>query len=130
MEANAQILVIEDNQSFRQLIGHLLGKHYRVITQPDGIAAMKWLSEGNYPDLILLDLELPGMTGKDFLTGLKTSGFYGSIPVMILSGNKPDTFSGEAMKDVIFYFEKPFDPRKLLEKIEQLFLPPPAELRA
>ena len=70
------------------------------------------------------------MTGRDFLTGLKSSGFYSSIPVIIVSGNNKDTFTSDAMNDIQHYFEKPFDPRKLQEKIDTLFTRTPIQITA
>ncbi len=128
MKHSRLILMIEDNKSFRLLMNHFLSKRYQVVTKSNGIDAMHWLEEGNYPDLILLDLGLPEMTGKDFLTGLKSSGFYKDIPVIILSGNNKTTFTSDAMKDIQHYFEKPFDPRKLQEKIESIFTRPPLQV--
>ncbi|MEM6321406.1 MAG: response regulator [Bacteroidota bacterium] len=121
MEDTRRILIIEDNQSFRVLMNHFLSKSYQVVTKCDGLSAMKWLRQGNQTDLILLDLGMPLMTGKDFLMGLKSSGFFQHIPVIIVSGNNPATFTTSAMNDIQYYFEKPFDPVKLREKIEQIF---------
>lgn len=128
MKQKRLILIIEDNKSFRLLMNHFLSKRYQIITKSNGIDAMHWLQEGNYPDLILLDLGLPGMTGKDFLTGLKSSGFYRDIPVIIVSGNNKDTFTSDAMKNIKHYFEKPFDPRKLQEKIDSIFTRSPLQI--
>lgn len=115
------ILIVEDNKSFRLLMNHFLSKRYQVVTKKNGVDAMQWLKQGYQPDLILLDLGMPEMTGNDFLAGIKSSGFYQKIPVIIVSGNNEDTFNGEAMKDIQHYFKKPFDPRKLQEKIELIF---------
>jgi len=125
MKDSRLILLIEDNKSFRLLMNHFLSKRYRVVTRKNGIDAMFWLKEGNNPDLILLDLGMPQMNGNDFLAGLKSSGFYKDIPVIVLSGSTRDTFNGDALNDIQHYFEKPFDPRKLEEKIEYIFTQPP-----
>lgn len=120
MNQTRLILIVEDNKSFRLLMNHFLSKSYQVVTKRNGVDAMQWLKQGNQPDLILLDLGMPEMTGNDFLAGIKSSGFYHNIPVIIVSGNNEDTFSGE-LKDIQHYFKKPFDPRKLQEKIESIF---------
>ena len=120
MNQTRLILIVEDNKSFRLLMNHFLGKRYQVVSKKNGVDAMQWLKQGYQPDLILLDLGMPEMTGNDFLAGIKSSGFYQNIPVIIVSGNNEDTFNGE-LKDIRHYFKKPFDPRKLQEKIEFIF---------
>lgn len=121
MKKTKQILIIEDNKSLRLLIGHYLSKSYEVVTKNNGLLAMQWLKEGHFPDLILLDLMMPEMTGSDFLEGLQTSGFFGNIPVIIISGNNRNILTTDVMMNVLDYFEKPFDPKKLQEKIETIF---------
>ncbi len=121
MKQSKLILMIEDNKSFRLLMNHFLSKRYQIVTKNNAVDATHWLEKGHYPDLILLDLGLPEMTGKDFLVGLKSSGFYADIPVIIISGNNKETFTSDAMEDIQHYFEKPFDPRKLQEKIDTIF---------
>ena len=71
-----QILIIEDHDSIRILLGKLLSKKYKVTTRRDGLEGMAWLSEGNFPDLILLDIHMPQIAGHEFLMGLRTSGFF------------------------------------------------------
>ena len=121
MKNRRSILIIEDNDSFRRLMDYFLSKRYRVIAKKNGIDAMHWLGKGHTPDLILLDLGLPTMPGLDFLNGLKTSGFFKNIPVIVISGSHRENFTMEALDDVRHYFEKPFDPRKLQEKIDAIF---------
>lgn len=115
------ILIVEDNKSFRVLMNHFLSKRHRVVTKNNGVDAMRWLEKGNLPDLIILDLGMPEMTGNDFLEGVKSSGFYQDIPIIVVSGNQEETFNANLLKDIQHYFKKPFDPRKLLEKIDLIF---------
>ena len=89
MKDSKLILLIEDNKSFRLLMNHFLSRRYRVVTKTNGIDAMSWLKEGNDPDLILLDLAMPQMTGNDFLSGLKSSGFYKDIPCLLYTSPSP-----------------------------------------
>lgn len=120
MSKSRLILIVEDNDSFRLLVHHLLSKDYVVVSKGNGIAATQWLFEGNIPDLILLDLEMPEMSGIDFLEGLRSSGFCRNIPVIIISGNDSKSFFNRTLPRVQHFFEKPFDPQKLQEKIQHL----------
>jgi len=121
MKGSRQILLIEDNKGFRLLMSHFLSKNYKVVSKSNGLEGMKWLINGQIPDLILLDLQMPEMTGNDFLEGLRSSGIYKDIPVIVISANKPGTITSRAMTDVQYYFEKPLDPRKLKDLIAHIF---------
>ena len=118
MKKGKTILLIEDNKSLRMLMNHLLSKWYQVVSKSNGLDAMNWLEEGNMADLVLLDLEMPEMTGTDFLEGLSCSSFYKDIPVIIVSGNK--RYDEHTAINVYKYFEKPFDPELLKKTIERI----------
>lgn len=113
------ILIIEDDNSTRMLLGFLLKQHYTVSTKKDGIEAMLWLNEGNIPDLILLDMSMPRLSGYNFLQNLRKSGFFKEIPVIIVSGT-------DRLKDIEFFLQnerndflpKPFNPQDLFSKVE------------
>ena len=116
------ILVIDDHKSIRFLLGSMLGKQYAVTTKRDGIEGMAWMSRGNIPDLILLDMQMPRLGGSDFLRSLKTSGFFRNIPVIVVSGNEGDSDILQCKelgaKD---YLRKPFNPVQLQESISSVF---------
>ena len=79
------ILIIDDDNSTRLLLGFLLKQHYIVATKKDGIEAMLWLNEGNMPDLILLDMSMPRLSGYNFLQNLRKSGFFKDIPFLLFT---------------------------------------------
>jgi two-component system, chemotaxis family, response regulator Rcp1 len=107
MEENASekvILVIEHNQNHAQLIQAVLKEESlqnQVIVIEDGIQAMEYLQQtGAYakatrPDLILLDLHLPGKSGREVLTELKANPILKRIPIVILatSDDEDDIFA-------------------------------------
>ncbi len=113
------VLVIEDHDSIRLLLGSMLGKYYKVATMKDGLEGMAWLVRGNLPDLILLDMSMPRLSGEEFLKNIRQSGFFSSIPVIVVSGNDGDEDIRECMKwGVSEYLTKPFNPIELKKKIE------------
>ncbi len=61
-----QILAVDDDSSIRELLEFLLRNNYNVITKKDGMEAMMWLSEGNIPDLIITDIDMPRLNGYEF----------------------------------------------------------------
>lgn len=122
MNNKRTILVIDDHDCIRLLLGSILSKNYEVVTKKDGLEAMAWLSSGNIPDLILLDLVMPSLDGFDFLKNLRTSGFFSQIPVLVLSGNNNETDMKRCYNlGINDFFQKPFNPVQLREKITYVF---------
>ncbi len=88
----------------------------------DGFSAMQWLVNANFPDLILLDLDVPRLSGLDFLAQIKKSGFFQDIPVVIISGDcTPETIEHCNQLGVKAYLTKPFDPIKLNAIVKDIF---------
>ncbi len=65
-----KILVIDDELSIRMLLENFLSKTYEVITKNDGMEGVQWLEQGNMPDLIVADIQMPNMDGYDYLNFL------------------------------------------------------------
>lgn len=113
-----KLLIIEDNESLLLLMNHYFKKQYDVYASKNGLDAMSWLSKGVFPDLILLDWDMPIMSGEKFLEGIKTSNFFRNIPVIIISANSKQHLEQKEIK-ADHYFLKPFDPKELNVKIQQ-----------
>jgi DNA-binding NtrC family response regulator len=109
----ASILVVEDNSEVRlELAEILLEEGYQVKTAADGIQAVSEL-ENNPPDLVLLDLILPGIDGLSILEKLKKQNK--NIIVIIVSGASDLDLAVEAMKMGAFDFiKKPYVAQELL----------------
>lgn len=116
-----QILAIDDSKAIRFLLQTVLGKEYQMITMPDGCSAMYWLSKKNLPDLIIVDPQLPDMENWELIQQLSSSGIYGAIPVIVLSGLEKEETALKCMEyNVVKYFLKPFNPVDLLGEIDTL----------
>ena len=96
----AEILLVEDSPSDAAMTVHALregGTQHRVHVVGDGQAALAFLHrQGRYtvaprPDLILLDLNLPRIDGRDVLTQINTDEHLRGIPVVILTTSSTDT---------------------------------------
>ena len=122
MNEKKKILIIEDHDSIRLLLGNFLSKEFNVFTMKDGFDALMWLSNGNIPDLILLDLGMPRVNGLEFLTNIRGSGFFAEIPVIVVSRKDNSELLAECKKFGIHeYLTKPFNPIKLKEMIGNAF---------
>lgn len=114
-----KILVIEDDSPLCWLLEKIL-TDYEVVIMNNGFEAWCWLSEGNYPDLIISDIKMPSLDGIELLENLSNSGLFKDIPVIMLSGFEDSAKRKECLDLGAFtYLVKPFEPRLLLEIVEQ-----------
>ena len=114
-----KILVIDDELSIRLLLENYLGKTYEVTTKSDGLEAMKWLQDGNLPDLIVADIQMPNLDGIQFIQQIRSSGFYKDIPLIMLSGIESSQEKIKCLKmGANDYVVKPFNPEELSIRIE------------
>lgn len=114
----ANILIIEDHDAVRLLLGLTFKKEYHVVTKRDGIEGLAWLSAGNMPDLIMLDMHMPRLNGLQFLRQLRSSGFFAEIPVLFVSGNDDAIENAEIFNlGIVDFIPKPFNPVSLREKV-------------
>lgn len=119
--ARKRILIVEDHESIRLLLGTMLSKSYEVVTTKDGLEGMAWLVKGNLPDLILLDMSMPRLSGNDFLRNIRQSGFFRDIPVIVVSGNNGEEDVKSCLRwGVDEYMTKPFNPISLKKRIENV----------
>ena len=100
----SKILVIEDHDSIRILLGNFLSKNFNVFTKENGFEALLWLGNGNIPDFIILDLDMPRMGGLEFLKNIRGSGFYRNIPVIVVSGEESLTLKSQCSQHEIVDF--------------------------
>lgn len=114
------ILVIEDHEDNRRILRDLLtNAGYTVIevaTGEEGVAS----AETNLPDLILMDIQLPGLDGYEATRRIKANPALQHIPVIAvtsygLSGDDAKAFTAGCDA----YVAKPFSPRALLAKIRE-----------
>jgi two-component system, OmpR family, alkaline phosphatase synthesis response regulator PhoP len=108
-----RVLVIDDEQSVRSLVAlSLEGPDCKVDTFCDGRDALESLT-AEQPDLILLDVGLPGMRGDEVLRRLRADQRTAAIPVLMLTGLEPP--EGSEPDGVIL---KPFTPSSLRSCLE------------
>jgi CheY-like chemotaxis protein len=116
-----KILVIEDDQPLCWLIQKILAEKYQITTITSSVEAWCWLTEGNYPDVIVSDISMPVMSGLELLENLKSSSLFKHIPVLVLSGYTDAKKRKESMDlGATAYMEKPFEPKHLLKTVDNL----------
>ena len=115
---NELILVIDDEEDIRELIRYNLEKGgYRVLTAHSGEEGLSVVRKA-MPDLVILDLMLPGIDGLQVCRELKSDTVLKAIPIVMVtaSGEEPDVVTGLEL-GAEDYITKPFSPKVLLARI-------------
>jgi len=105
------VLICEDDPNLRTLVRLALGDDYRFFEAPDGPSGLA-LAQRTDPDLIVLDLMLPGRSGLDVLRELRSGDDFAETRVIVISAwSDSDAAAIEAGADR--FLAKPFDPDEL-----------------
>jgi CheY-like chemotaxis protein len=111
------VLVVEDERTIREGLQELLAADgYDVIAAAGGEEALELLRAGTRPDLVVMDLMMPEVSGADLLAAMRADPALAEIPVVIVSA------VGGALKPVpgvVAIFPKPWNGPRLLETIRQ-----------
>ncbi len=116
--SDATVLYVEDNEFNRKIVRQLLTRTtYRLREAPDGEAALGMVRQER-PDLILMDVQLPKMSGLDVTRALRGDPATADVPIIVvtsfaLSGDEQRAMAAGASA----YIAKPYSPRELLELI-------------
>ncbi|HCM36618.1 MAG: hypothetical protein A3J30_01810 [Candidatus Wildermuthbacteria bacterium RIFCSPLOWO2_02_FULL_47_9c] len=124
-----KILLIEDDKFLRELIIQKLGKEgYEVVEAAEGETGLAKMKEEK-PNLVLLDLILPGIDGFEVLSRIKKDPSLVQIPVIILSnlGQRDDMEKGIALGARDYLIKAHFTPGEIVEKIRATLQPQKAQ---
>ena len=116
--SHARILVVDDQSSNIQVVGLILGTlGHEIIPASDGPTALKRVAT-LVPDLILLDLLMPGMSGRDVCLELKKNPEWVDIPVIFLSAaDDKDLIVSALDAGGVDYITKPFNQQELISRV-------------
>ncbi len=116
-----KILVIEDELNIQKLAkANLVASGYQVLVAGNGEEGLE-LAQREHPNLILLDLRLPGMSGWDVLMILKAGRKLQKIPVIIMTATVPQSGEHEFPSlRAAGFLAKPFTADELLRKVKQV----------
>jgi two-component system chemotaxis response regulator CheY len=116
------ILVVDDDLAIRTILANVLSTKYNITSASSGLEAMFWLTEGNFPDLIISDINMPELDGPAFVKALNQSDLYNTIPVIILTGQEDEEFDDQILlyDNLKARLTKPFDPLSIKENISTI----------
>lgn len=117
----SKILIAEDQSDLREMMGLTLEMAgYQVSTAPDGEAALRGASEFQ-PDLIIMDVHMPGLTGCEVCAQLLSLGILPHIPVLLISGMANNEEIQSALASGAHeYIRKPFELDHLISRVDTL----------
>jgi putative two-component system response regulator len=114
----ATILICDDDPSLRELVRAVLGPRYRFVEAADGAEALS-LAREDRPDLIVLDVMLPGRSGIEVLEELRTDVDLTMIPVVVITAWSHAELEAQ-VAGADRFVSKPFDPDELSSAVEEL----------
>ena len=114
------ILHVEDNEFNRKIVRHLLTRtSYRLVEAVDGEEGVQ-MALRERPDLVLIDIQLPKMSGLEVTRRLRTEPATAHVPIIVITSfalSGDDQRAREA--GASHYLSKPYSPRELLEAIRR-----------
>ncbi|MGM0914570.1 MAG: response regulator transcription factor [Pseudomonadota bacterium] len=117
----AKVLVVDDEPNIVLSLEFLMQQAgFEVVTAEDGESALARVEEGP-PDLVLLDISLPGISGFDVLERLRGDPTHARLPIIMLTahGREVEREKGLAL-GADDYVTKPFSTQALVEKVKSL----------
>lgn len=116
-----KVLIIEDEQTIKMILEEILtDEGYQVTTATDGSDGLNKLQTEPKPDIVLVDLRMPNVTGKDVVLKMRSIPKLKDIPVIIISGAvyDPSEFPPEGSYQA--NFGKPFDLIEVVREVQKL----------
>lgn len=115
------ILIIDDDRGLQTIFSLAIQRSgYRVIGREDAYTGLKWL-EQILPDLILLDMMLPGISGMEMLKQIRATENGKHVPIMVVTAHANLTADHFTQWGIINFFSKPILPSDIVKAINDYF---------
>ena len=115
-----KIMIVDDEKDIRVSVGQIFEvSGYEVIKAVDGNDCLNKLERG-IPDLVILDIMMPGMNGWDVAARIKENSKWSNIPIVFLTAKGDEMSIGMGGLASEEYVVKPFDVIKLKERVEEI----------
>jgi putative two-component system response regulator len=116
-----KIILVDDEETFLTLAKSMLKNDYMVTTVSSGKEALNLFFQGYVPDLVLLDLVMPGMSGWDTYDRIRGISNIHKVPIAIITTSEDPENKDRAKKaGAVDYIKKPANKDELLEKVRKL----------
>jgi DNA-binding response OmpR family regulator len=116
----ARVLIVEDHPTMRDAMRMVLEHEgFDIAEAADGDTALAMIRE-HPPDVLLLDLNVPGLTGEELLASMKDEGTTASVRVVVVTATGEEGRARTMALGADAYFTKPFGPTALLRTVERV----------
>jgi two-component system OmpR family response regulator len=116
MESTPHIAIVDDHKDIRELVGRYLGQHGCRVSAADSAATLRHLLQRSAPDLVVLDVMMPGEDGLSVCRYLRATS---NLPVILLTAAAEETDRIIGLEiGADDYVTKPVEPRELLARIK------------
>ncbi|MDQ4108346.1 MAG: response regulator [Actinomycetota bacterium] len=120
---SARILIVEDHPTMREAMRLVLeGEGFDIDEASDGAQALSAVHR-EPPDLVLLDMSIPGVSGPDVLAAVKRDPNTSEVRVIIVTATGEEGRAAAMAGGADHYFTKPFSPIALLQAVEEVLGP-------
>ena len=115
------LLIVDDEPALRLLLNQFFQKNFNIVTLEGGFACLKYLEEKDEPQVLIIDLNMPDMSGVDVIKKIRSNSKWDKLAILVLS-------SAESSKDRINclnsgaddFVIKPFNPEELNARINAI----------
>ena len=116
------VIVVDDDETNLKMAGHILSRaHMRVTAMKSGRALLDYIREWEVPDLILLDIKMPGIDGFETLTALRTIDKGRHVPVIFLTADEKEGTEVKGLSlGAMDFIKKPFVPEVLTLRVRHM----------
>jgi CheY-like chemotaxis protein len=113
------LLIVDDEPGVRMLLEHYFSEDYNVISKEDGDEAIEWLKQGNEPQLILTDIEMPRVSGLELVKRVRNELNKPNLPCLLVTGkSKEDYYLSSFRIGANGFISKPFSAETVKKEVE------------
>lgn len=111
------MLLVDEDRYVANVLRQALGTDFKLKVITNGIEAMHWLEQGNYPDLIITELDVPHLDGYELIQLVRGSNLMAHLPIIVLSKQDDSNVRIECLESgADAYLTKPFNPFEVRAK--------------
>jgi DNA-binding response OmpR family regulator len=117
-----KVLMVEDNESISDILSFILTREkFEVELASDGRQAQRRIEAGDPPDIVLLDVMLPYISGLQLVSIIRETPAWRGVPIIMLTGKSHETdIVGALNAGADDYIVKPFQPSELMARVRRL----------